>query len=278
MSLNPYLFDHLIADLGQDWTVDYSDLSEHTAYDLCIESQTIYLNTHGLKADKAFASPYFRTQILLAYARALRMARHVEWLDGMLERYHPETILLIGRICIADTETHAIRLAFEAKIDNDDTSLWRQLLCGSVSDMAVSYENALENLLTKGIEEALATNKAMAIAFNQWFSCEERVGSCDYDTLGMIDGMIAANTRFQGKTMEKNAITCLTLTAGEDGSYIDSALQTDILKNPFYKSLNNPINQGYFMQIMQDMNKFKINGIVFSDPALAQRFQAIEDA
>lgn len=265
----------LIDDLDGDWHVNFDDLNDLT-YDLDIDSNVVILHNHGLRPDQALSSPYFRPQIILALAEALRMTRHVEWLDGMLGRYHPQTIILIGRVCVADTSVQKIKFAWEAKIDEDPT-LWKHILCGDETDMAVAFESSLEKYLSSGMDDEGAMRKAMAVAFNQWFSNPDRVRECDHDTMNLIDGMIADRVHFDGKRLEKNAITCLTLVPGEDDSYLDRFLQDDVLKNPYYAAITDPINQSHFMQIITDMNTIRVGGLVFSDPVLAARFALAED-
>lgn len=264
------LYDVLLNDLGNEWRVEFDDLNG-VGYDLDIERSLIILNNFGLRPDSALASPYFRPQIILYFAEALRMTRHVEWLDGMLERYDPQTIILIGRICVADVSVQRIKFAWEAKIE-DDPSLWKYILCGDHADMALTFESALEKYLESKMDEEEALRRSMAVAFNQWFSNNQRVNECDHDTLDLIDGMISEKARFEGKRLEKNAVTCLTFIPGDDQSYIDRYLQEDILKNPYYSIINDALNHAHFSQIITDINTIRIGGLVFSDPELAARF------
>ena len=270
----PCAFDSLLNDLSNEWQVDFDDLNGIN-YDLDLDDKKIILHNYGLKPEQALSSPYFRPQIILTLAEALRMTRHVEWLDGMLDRYHPETIILIGRVCVADTTTQKIKIAWESKMDGDN-SLWKHMLCSEATDMAIAYECALEKYLNVDMDEEQALRKSMAVAFNQWFTSSDRIRDCDHDTLNLIDGMIADNAKFHAKRLEKNAITCLTLMPGENSSYIDRFLQDDILKNPYYVAINDCINQAHFMQVVTDMNTVRIGGLVFSDSVLAARFAHTE--
>lgn len=270
-----YPYDHLIKDLSKDWRIDFDDLDD-VAYDLDIDNAIIILHNHGLRPDQAMASPYFKPQILLALAEALRMARHVEWLDGMLARYHPETIILLGRICVADTTTQKIKFAWDAKI-NGDGSLWKTLLCGDCSDVAQGYESALDKFKTSGLDPEESVKKAMAVAFNRWFTAPERMKECDHDTLNLIDGMIAEHVIFDSRRLEKNAVTCMTLIPAGAASYVDVFLQNDLLKNTYYSSIADEVNASHFAQILKDMNKVNVGGLIFSDPALAARFSMVEE-
>tara|TARA_B100001750_G_scaffold204288_1_gene180583 strand:+ start:476 stop:1318 length:843 start_codon:yes stop_codon:yes gene_type:complete len=275
LDIMPCLYDVLLNDLGNDWHIEFNDLNG-IGYDLDIERSIIMLNNFGLRPDCALKSPYFRPQIILHLVEALRMTRHVEWLEGMLERYDPQTIILIGRVCVADTTVQKIKFAWESKIDGD-TSLWKHILCGEHTDIATAFESSLEKYLTASMDLEQAQSKAMAVAFNQWFSNNERVNDCDHDTLDLVDGMIADYARFEGRRLEKNAITCLTFIPGQDQSYLDRYLQEDILKNPYYSLVSDPINHIHFTQILSDMNTVRVGGLVFSDRDLAARFIVSED-
>ena len=271
------LFEDFISDLSGDWRIDFDDLNTNVHYDLDIDENIIILPSFGLKPEQALSSHYFRPQILIGLVEALRMVRHVEWLEGALSQYNPETILLIGRICVADTSAHLIKTAHQMKTHYDDNSLWKHLLCGEWSDMAQAYATSLDQLqkdTTLNIDKA--QSKAMATAFNRWFASQDRIKDCDHDTLNLIDGMIAEKTLFENKLLARNAITCLTLESGDQSTYLSADLQDDILKNPYYRSINDPINETHFMQIMSDMNSHRVGGLVFRDPLLAARFTDVE--
>jgi hypothetical protein len=42
--------------------------------------------------------------------------------------------------------------------------------------------------------------------------------------------------------------------------------------NPYYRDIQDPINQSYLSQIINDMNKTRVGGLVFHDSDLASRF------
>jgi len=263
-------FDDLFHDLDGEWSIEHDDLNG-LSYDLDIPNKKIIFHNYGLRHNQLMASSYFAPQYLLSVAEALRMVRHVEWLDGCISRYHPEAIIQIGRICVADAHIHKIITAWNFKLD-DNESLWKHLLCSDLSDMALAFEQSFEHLLSSGMDDDMAMKKSMAIAFNRWFADENRTRDCDHDTLNLIDQMIDECTIFGGRKLEGHAIPCLTLMAGTDTSYIDQILCNDVLRNPYYRTVNDPINEAYLMQIINDMNKINVAGITFSDPDLAARF------
>lgn len=269
-------YARLFDDIHDDWVIEYRDLNG-VSYDLDIENRTIILHNFGLNHDALMTSLYFKPQVILALAESLRMVRHVEWLDNMLHRYHPHSIILMGRICVADAMTHKIRVAWDMKCDDEDAA-WKHLLCSDLSDMTVAFSNMLEKLLSSGFDNDIAYQKSMAASFNQWFADENRLKQCDHDTLNLMDDMIADHTTFQSQPLNHNTVSCMTLPYGDEKqSYLDSSLVKDILKNPYYSMIDDTINQSHFMQVVEDMNKFHIGGLTFNDADLAARF-AFPDA
>ncbi len=262
LNKNDDIFADYHNDIVGDWTVEFDDLND-IGFDLDIENSTLILNSYGLKPDIAMRSHYYRPQIHLAMIESLRMIRHVEWLDGTLERYHPADIVHIGRICVADTHVHKIMTAWDIKCEGDD-ALWKHILCSDHADMALAYE--------KGLEKDLTVEQSMAIAFNTWFSGSDRLRDCDHDVLNLMDNMLDENTNFGNKKIKSYIVNALTMIVGEDSSYIDKMLQDDVTFNPYYRDIQDPINQSYLSQIVNDMNKTRVGGLVFQDSDLASRF------
>jgi hypothetical protein len=258
---NDFLVDYH-NDIVGDWAVEFDDLND-IGFDLDIENNTLILNSYGLRPEIAMQSHYYRPQIMLAMIESLRMIRHVEWLDGTLERYHPADIIHIGRICVADTHVHKIMTAWDVKCDGDDT-LWKHILCSDHADMALSYENALDNGLTQ--------HQSMACAFNMWFSGDERLRDCDHDVLNLMDNMLDDNGTFGHKKIKSYVVNYLTIMVGDDASYIDKMLQDDVMFNPYYRDVSDVINESHLSQIVSDMDKTRVGRLVFQDSALASRF------
>ncbi len=273
LELSDY-YQILLGDIHDEWTIEYDDLN-NGSYDLDINQKIITVHNFGLKTHHLMASPYFKPQVMLALVESLRMVRHVEWLDGVLNRYHPEIILLIGRLCVADAMAHKIHYAWDTKLEGDE-SLWRFLLCGADSDTALAYSKTLEKCLTTGVDEDVACKKSMAAALNMWFVNDQRLKDCDHDTLNVIDDMISEGTSFANQSIKANAVTCMTLMGGDTTTYLDQFLIHDIIKNPYYRAVDDAINQSHLMQCIADMNKVYVGGLVFQDASLAARFTFCE--
>lgn len=261
-----------IRDIDSEWTVMLADLSGDT-YDIDPHARILYLDNNGLPDAKVLSSPYFMPRTVLGLIEGLRMVRHVEWLDGALEKYHPESVLRLGRICVADTVTQMIACAFAVKAGGTDI-LWKHILCGDYSHMARQFSRIYEKLLTSCQYDEIgeAYKQAMAGAFNSWFSLESGVIACDHNSLDLMDAMMADNISFGYKSIEPAAVTCLTLQSGGGSSYIEPALLKDIVKSPYYVAVTDPINQTHLMQLMHDMQCITVGHVAFHDTKLAARF------
>lgn len=257
-------------DIDPAWEVALCDLSDH-AYDMDLDQKILSVNAKGLMADQVLASPYFGPQILLSVIEAARMVRHVEWLGHALERYHPESIIKIGRMCVADSVAQTIHTAWHAR-ECGFEALWKHLLCGPHSDMAQCFDRVMERCLTQGIDESDAMIEALSLTFRTWFTDEDRVRACDHDSLNVMDDLIESDVTMGVKQIDSAAVTCLTLQIGGETTYLSSDLVRDMMTNPFYGAVDDPINQTHLMQIIRDNKISEVAGIPFRDVGLAQRF------
>jgi hypothetical protein len=269
-------FQSLMSGLREEWDVVYDDLG-HMPYDMDWNNRQIILNNYGLRPESALRSYYFKPQIELAYAESLRMARTVEILTDCLNDFHPETILLIGRIGVADACIHKILYAWQERLNNNPTP-WKHILCGEDSDIAQAFISGLEKLLASGCSEAIATQKAMAIAFNAWFASADKKRNCDHDTLNLIDDMVAGlmTMSLSRRSLGTKMLSRLTSMTGENTSYLDHQHQKDILKNRYYAQCDDVINQTHLTQILNDMGTITVGQIAFRDIDLAKRFLILE--
>jgi len=263
-------YQTLIDDLQNDWTVELKDLN-NAPFEIDTDSNTIFIHSYGLHHNRLMQSDYFRPQFLLNMVEALRMAKQTESLEDIIHRYQPNQIMLLARVCAADAITQKISFAWDAKLE-DDNSLWKYLLCSDISDVALAFATSLEKLLTTGHDIDNAYQKSMVAGFNQWFASQDRQKQCDYDTLNMMDDMIADNVIFRTQSLDKNIILFVSSLIGEQKTYLDDDFIEDVLNNPYYASCHDEINQIHFMQIINEMNKINVGGLVFQDPNLAARF------
>jgi len=265
-------YEPLCADIDPSWNISYSDLDNNIPYDIDIGNRTITVQSYGLSFHALMSSPYFKPQAQLALVEGLRMTRHMEWLDGDIQNYKPDDILLIGRTCVADVTAHKIYHAWLEKIENDNPYQWKHILCSNAVDIAQSFEIMIERLQVQGFDDNTVIQKSMATAFNQWFSSQDRIRGCDHDTLNMIDDMIDENTQFLSTTLQGNILSCLTHQVSTTTSYIDQTFIHDVLHNPYYRTVLDEVNKIHLNHIKRDINTFHVAGLTFQDATLAERF------
>jgi hypothetical protein len=270
-SLTPVI-SALTCDIDPAWDVALCDIQNY-GYDIDVDQKIVSLDSKGLGAHAALSSPYFKAQIFLSLLEGLRMIRHIEWLDNDLERYHPESVIKIGRFCVADSVTQTIYGAWHARESGQD-SLWKHLLCGKHSDMTQCFDRVMERCLTQGNDESDAMCEALSLTFRTWFTDAERVRLCDHDSLNILDSMMEDGIKIGRKHIDHAAITCLTYYVGGQTSYLAMETVRDILINPFYGEMDDAFNKAHLTQIIRDNTINEVAGIPFQDVTLAQRFMA----
>jgi hypothetical protein len=257
----------------KDWMIEYRDLND-LPYDLDTDRRLIIVHNFGLSESQLNQSLYFQSQVDLAKIEAIRMARHVERLNGTIEQYQPEQVLLAGRICVADCQVQKIIHAYNMKLDGQSL-LWKYLLCSDISDMVLVFDKTFEKLsLTHDDQDA--SDQATTAAFNLWFSNNDRVHQCDHNTLSLLDDMMDDGVTFGTKNISKNVLACLTSSSDDQTSYLDRFLQQDILNNPYYRDTKDEYDSIHLMQIISDNKTYRVGDVAFSDQNLAARFAICE--
>ncbi|PCH99785.1 MAG: hypothetical protein COB76_04880 [Alphaproteobacteria bacterium] len=268
------LFAALWRDIDPAWDINLCDLSGH-GYDMDVDQKILSIDSKGLLPDQALSSSYFAPQILLSLIEGIRMVRHVEWLDNALERYHPESIVKIGRICVADSVSQTISVAWHGRGQGCD-AMWKHLLCGMHSDMAQCFDRVMERGLSQGGDESDVLTEALEMTFRTWFTDEDRVVRCDHDSLNVMDELLNDEIEIGFKHIEQASIVCLTLQVGGNVTYLCRDVLRDMMRNPFYGAIDSLINQTHLMQIIRDTKINEVAGIPFRDIDLASRFMMID--
>jgi len=258
-----------------DWTIEYDDLNDRS-YDVDMDDQTITIHNFGLSDARLMESQYFRVQADLALIEAQSIATRLKWLGASLHDYHPEMIMILGRIMMADAQVQKIAYAYHEKCEGRDR-MWKHLLCSDVMDLAKIYDQSLSYFQNNQQDDEVIIRHAMASVFHSWFLDHQRIETCDYDTLSFMDDMLDDDVVFGSQKPTLNDVTCLTPNMQDERSYLDRELQKDILKNPFYHDVKNDIHKTYLTQIITDNGKMFVNGIGFSDFGLAQRFFVMDN-
>lgn len=249
----------LIKEAGeQGWRLGLSHLEQHD-FHLDVPSKTIVLDNHDMDAEGLLRAPYFYHAVQISIIRALRDAWQEKRHGGFDENYTPESVLLLERIRAADSDVMAVMIAWELNSD-----LWRHITGAEDSDIALAFSNYLER-------DPSCTHKALSAAFRQWFRNVSRVNTCDHETLEYMDEVMAMNpgSAFGKKRAGKICVEVLSCLPDKT-AYLRSAGE-DILSDPLYAGLSDPINQTHFMHVMKDSSVHYVQNVPFRDAALAAK-------
>ncbi|MBP7722780.1 MAG: hypothetical protein KA155_09630 [Alphaproteobacteria bacterium] len=248
----------LIKEAGeQGWRIGLSHL-EHHDFHLDVPAKTIVLDNHGLDAEGFARAPYFYHAVQASLIRALRDAWQEKRHGGFDENYTPESVLLLERIRAADSDVMTVAIAWEMNGD-----LWRHMTGSEDSDIALAFSSALE-------KDPVSNGRALTAAFRQWFRNVTRVNTCDHETLEYMDEVMNANGPVFGKK-RAGKICVEVLSCLPDKTAYLRGLGDDILSDPLYAGLSDPINQTHFMHVMRDSSVHYVQNVPFRDAALAAK-------
>ena len=170
----------------------------------------------------------------------------------------------LERVRAADLDVLTILVAWELRGEGQP-SLWRHMIGAQEGDIAMRFSGYLER-----DPSALFNGKALAEAFSQWFRDEERVNACDHETLNYLDTIVqGGNASFGQKKLTPVGLEVLSCLPDKT-AYLQEKGQ-DLLRDPFYSGLGDPINQAHFMQILYDIKVVRIHDIPFRDADLASK-------
>ena len=114
--------------------------------------------------------------------------------------------------------------------------------------------------------------QALSAAFAQWFREPQRVNSCDHEILDDLDMFVADSGQDAGFGRRKLTPAGLErLSCLPDKTAYLRGQGREILANPLYAGLGDPLNQAHFMQILHDAQTVRVHGVPFSNVALAAK-------
>lgn len=230
---------------------------------LDLDAKVITLDHSDLEAQSLAGSEHFLSALMISMIKALRDVWQQKRNSGYENLFNPESVLLLERVRAADSCVLAVLCAWELRGEGH-AALWRTMIGSDYGDLALTFSGTLER------EPATAfTQHALALTFQQWFRDEERVAACDHETLDMMDGLLAQNLPhiFGNKTPTHICVelfSCLpdrTAYLRGDGA--------EILKNPYFCGLDDPVNQTHLFQIIHDARAHYAGGVAFRSPELA---------
>ncbi len=254
----------MIREAGeQGWRIGLAPLEQHD-FHLDVPEKIVLVSDQGLAAPDLARAPYFYHTLQISLIRALRDAWQEKRHGGFDVNYVPESVLLLERLRAADCDVMTILVGWELREEKQD-GLWRHLMGSEEGDMALVFSKYLEK-----DPSALQNGKALAAAFRQWFGSVQRVNACDHETLEYMDNIMgsAPGSAVFGKK-PAGRICVEVLSCLPDKTAYLRGQGEDILRDPLFAGLCDPINQSHFMHIMRDTRAIIVQGVPFRDARLA---------
>jgi len=265
LSLSPTARRLVKESSSSGWSLSLENLNGPD-FHLDVPEKKIILDNGDL-SETAFArSNYFSSILIISLIRALRDVWQEKRNGAFDEDFTPEAILTLERVRAADLDVVAVMIAWELRCEGYN-NLWRHILGSDDSDLAMRFSGYLER-----DPSSTFTHKALAATFTQWFRSEERVSSCDHETLDYMDGILATS-EMQNPFGKSNAskidierLSCLP----DKTAYLqhDASL---ILSDPLYAGMNDEISQSHLMHILYDVNVTVVQNVPFRNFDLAER-------
>ena len=250
------------ADTG--WTIGLDDL-EGQDFHLDVAENHMIINNQGLGLQTLRASDYFFNVTLTSIANALRDIWQEKRYGGFEDDYGPESILMLERIRSADCDTLTIAIAWELR-GAGQADMWRHVLGSEDGDMAIMFMTSIARLRT-----GQTIHHALSDTFRQWFASEERMNVCDHETLEYLDDLIAEDgyDAFGHSYLTASRLEILSCLPDRT-AYLQN-MGRELIADPLYAGMADPINQAHFMQLMHDLESTTVGGVSFRDADLAAK-------
>lgn len=248
----------------EGWSIRIDDLAQ-AGYAIDEDSHCILLDHFGFTANALGRSSYFRNALFVNFIKALREVWH-ERNDHVFDATHrPDAILLLERARAADCETISILCGWELR-GAGYADLWRSILGSDEGDMAMIFTRAIEKDPTGFYDGSVLTR-----TFCQWYGDADRVASCDHATLERLDELVVqaeGGEVFGQLPVRASDIEKLSRLPGSR-AYL-TGMGPNICADPYFVSLDDPINESHLFQIVYDSKVVMIEGVPFRDRKLAR--------
>lgn len=248
--------------------------AENQAYSIDHDQREIVIYHFGAHAQDIRQCDDTYCQIFMNILRAMRDA----WQDMRLNydhhAYHPESILMIEKLRAADSDIVALLCAQEidsATQDESQNDLLFIEYMAQKNDRAIAIYFQPQSDINAPSTPTIARHKIMAaMAFQTWFKDTARVNMVEHDILSLIDDHLAENQN--GNAFGQTRINAMDITrigCLPDGTSYLAGISDDIINNPNFVGLNDPINQAHYFHIIRDMNAVMVGGVPFRSEKLA---------
>ncbi|MGH1456311.1 MAG: DUF6782 family putative metallopeptidase [Alphaproteobacteria bacterium] len=255
----------------KDWKITIEDL-RGGEYCIDVEQKLLILDNNSLVPSALGRSGYFRNMTIVTLTKALRDIWQEKRHGGFDEHYSPEYILLMERVRAADLDVMSVMMAWELRSE-EFSEIWRHMIGSEVGDMAMAFSGYLER-----DPSSAYSGLALRAAFKQWFRDEKRLHSCDHDTLEYLDDVLAL-TNDTASTFGKKRpgrMNIEVLSCLPDKTAYLQGMGGEILADPIYSSVDDPINQTHLFHIMYDLEAIVVENVAFRDASLARKIFPIE--
>lgn len=256
----------LIKDAMSDgWMLGIDDLDGND-FSIDISEKIILVSHFGLSPEGIMRSAYFSNLVLVNLVRALRDVWHEKRHGEFDTLFGPESILMLERVRAADCDVLGIMVAWELRSEGH-SDIWRHAIGSDNGDLAMCYSTYMER-----DPSSQFNGKALKATFKEWFACEERVNTCDHQTLDYMDEILKyaeEGNPFGDKIPTHVAIELISCLPDKT-AYLQG-MGREILSDPLYFGLDDPLNQSHLMHILYDLEVVFVNNVPFRDAALAAR-------
>ena len=247
----------------EGWAVALESL-DGPDFHIDVPEKLIVIDDQDLLTSALGRSEYFKNAVLSFFIRALRDVWQEKRHGAFDIDYGPEAVMNLERVRAADLDVVSILVGWELRGEGQP-ALWRHLIGAQDGDIAMRFSGYLER-----DPASLFNGKALAAAFSQWFRDEARVNACDHETLNYLDTIVqGGHASFGQKKLTPIGIEVLSCLPDKT-AYLQGQ-GNEILRDPFYSGLGDPINQAHFMQILYDTKVVRVNDVPFSDADLAAK-------
>lgn len=250
---------------SQGWNISIEAMEGHD-FHIDVPSKKIELSDQGLDIGALCRSIYFKNSLLVSLIRALRDVWQEKRYGGFEHDYACENVLMLERIRAADLDILTVLVGWELRAEGRG-ALWRHLIGSEDGDLAMRFSGYLER-----DPSSLFNGKALAAAFTQWFRAERRIKACDHETLNYLDALIY-DQDFENLFGHKKLtpISVERLSCLPDRTAYLQGYGSEIITDPLYAGLNDPINQAHYMQVLYDLKVTRVQDVPFRDAVLAEK-------
>lgn len=265
ISLSPVGVALINDAISEGWYLGIDDLNGND-FSIDVTEKTIFVSHFGLSPEGIMRSAYFSNLVLINLVRALRDVWHEKRHGAFDNLFGPEAILMLERVRAADCDVIGILVAWELRSEGH-SDIWRHTIGSENGDLAMAYSHYLER-----DPSSQFNGKALKAAFKEWYACEERLNACDHQTLEYMDEILKNSQEsnpFGRKVPTHIAIELLSCLPDKT-AYLQG-FGREILNDPMYSGLDDPLNQSHLMHILYDLEVVLVNNVPFRDADLAAR-------